>query len=74
MATEAPSTGVKGGFVSSQKNTDPGRGNWGMDVALSGSWEKKERAPPPWLGGPCLLRLPLSLAWPEGSEFNKVSV
>lgn len=46
-----------------------------MDVAWSGSWEKKERAPPPWLGwAPCLLGLPLSLAWPEGSEFNKVSV
>lgn len=43
-----------------------------MDAALSGRWKEKEGALPARLGGPCLFRLPLSLAWPEGSEFNQV--
>lgn len=53
MATEAPSTGGEGGFVSSQKNRDPGGEGWEMDIALSGSWGEKE-------GSPTLARGPVS--------------
>lgn len=45
MATEAPSTGGEGGFISSQKNRDPGGGGWEMDTALSGRWGEKEGSP-----------------------------